>query len=161
MDIKREQFAKGLALCSSNTESQIAWLESIGFDFNDELNDYFGMFISNEDINLEIEDQTHIHVLQDHGVIDDARVSELQDGAPPNSKEIKRLVQLQLDWMSDSETAPWIFWGLLKCDEERLFVIADKTGPMFTSLDSDFLGIFKSLDDATKTAFAHGTLRRG
>ena len=161
MDIKREQFAKGLALCSSNTKSQIAWLESIGFDFNDELNDYFGMFISNEDINLEIEDQTHIHVLQDHDVIDDARVSELEDGAPPTIKEIKCFVQLQLDWMSGSETAPWIIWGLLKCGEDRLYVMAYKIGPTFDSLDSDFIGIFKSLDEASKTAFADGTLRRG
>lgn len=161
MDITREQFEKGLALCSVNTESQKAWLESIGFDFNAELNDYFGMFISNEDLNLEIEDQTHIHVLQDHDVIDEARVSELEDGAPPTINEIECFVQLQLDWMSDSETAPWIFWGLLKCEEDRLYVIADKTGPIFDSLDSEFIGIFKSLDGASKTAFADGTLRSG
>ena len=158
--INSKQFEEGLAVCSSSSQRQLQWLESIGFELDAEITNYFGVFISDDDIAFEVGDDVHIYVLQDDEFIDDARVAELESGISPTDDEIKHYVQLRIDEMREGEAHPWIFWGSLECGDENLYVLASKVGYSFEGIDVDLIGIFKSLDEAIETAFIGGTLYR-
>ena len=158
MQITEQQYNQALETLTASKQKQLTWLESVGFEFDSDVGEYFGVFISTDDIAFEVRDEVHIYVLQDDGFIDDARVAELENGAKANEDEIDRYVSLRIKEMRDGEAHPWIFWGSLDCGEDKLFVLADKVGYSFEGVDTNFIGIFRSLDEAAETAFGDGTL---
>lgn len=136
---------------------QIGILESVGFDYIDECEEFIGNYFPDEEWRIPDPDLV-VSFFESLPNQLDRRIRKYKIDGMLTNREVDEYKVWRQKHFETNGDLPGYFIGRISCQSKELVVFRSSCGYAFEGVDHSLLGIFDSLEDGISTLFPDGCL---